>query len=126
MSELRDRAKAAQERLTTEEIGTGDRWWDRFERDATAALARILLQDPGPADRLEPGSKHAVGVANTYPKILSARPLLVFYPDANIEIACELRSGDPKFYVVHRSDNPMEESILSEFADLASFGRALG
>lgn len=125
MSELRDRAKAAQERVTSEEIGTGDRWWDGFERDATAALARILEQDPGVADRLEPGSKHAVAVANTYPRILNARPLLVFYPDG-VEVACELGSGDPRFYVVHRSDNPMEESILSEFADLASFGRALG
>ena len=123
MSDLVNRAKQAQ--ADQVDGAEGERFWKKLEEDATEELGLILGQDPGPAAQLEVGTKRHVAQTATYPAALQSRQLLVFYPDG-VEVVAYKQGGSWKFYIVHRSNNPMEESVLSEFSDLASFGRALG
>lgn len=110
-----------------------DEQWRQYETEAGVRLAAITGEDPGPAQRLEPYSWRMRQLGQQYPDAVQRRRLLVWYVEGDsVEIlaARGARRSDGSrpidFFVVHRSINPNEEAVLSNFHDTASLGRALG
>lgn len=95
-------------------------FWRRFEEDATAGLRSLLEDDPGPAMRLEPGTKAWAARASAYPPSVG-RDLLVFFPDGHEIVA----NTSKKYFLVRRSQNPNEEAMLARIRSLADLGEAI-
>lgn len=123
---ITSRALKAAEEVQFSDGPGGGAGWQAFEADATRILTDILSADPGPAMRLEPNSYElrARG-GHQYPGIIQSKRILVFYPEGHEVVAVRSSKNGADFYVVRRSDNPMEEAMLAPFDNLGDFGRAI-
>lgn len=132
-------ANAERERRAEEAAAEGDiktvpvgEDWDRYEEQTSVLLKAITGEDPGPAQRLEPHSWRMRQMGAQYPDAVQRRRLLVYMLDGITEVVAARGSkrGDGSrpvdLFVVHRSANPNEEAVLSNFRDLPSLGRAMG
>lgn len=102
-----------------------DRAWKAFETTARNALEDALGEDPGPAQRLEKGTKAYLAVASQYPAAVQKARILVFRPEGHEIVAVRDPRRGVRTYVVRRSANPNEEAMLAPFDDLEGFGRAI-